>query len=159
MKKGILHFVLFCLTFTAYSQNIINIKPFYYVSHSISKDKATSFKKEENNLQIEFDEEIIKFRSHPNLAYEILETSKITKSYIIGENLEGHFVFLDRLNNQLYFIFDSSRDEDYTFILALGEGRNVMIENANNMMKKIKNNQSYRDCILYLINQQKKYGF
>lgn len=106
-------------------------------------------------LSVKFDDKTLGFNTSGGQNMTSYKTIKKTEKYVIGQNSEGNYAFFDITKKQFYYI-DYFMNRYMT--AGYGSENNEIKQNTLKLMGILKNGESQKDAIQYLI-KQTEYGF
>lgn len=153
MKKILFIAFLTIIGNSLYAQKTITANGTEY--YSCSQKNGMTDVPGEYKLTVQYDEKELGFNASGGQRMTTFSTIKTTDKYVIGQNTEGNYAFLDIAKKQFYYI-------DYYIkrYLTAGYGSQSaeIKQNTLKIMDILKKGESQKDAIQYLI-KQTEYGF
>ena len=125
---------------------------------SCSQKYGTTISEREYTLKVIFDNKEIKFTTHENASEKGMNTYNIRKKtikYVIASNKEGNYSFYN-INKKQFYNIDYFMNRYLT--AGYGAKTNEIKQNTEKMMDLLKNGETQKDVIQYLI-KQTEYDF
>lgn len=151
MKKFRLIIVFFFFTTFLFSQTKSITK--CHSEITCSQKYGTTVNEREYELKVIFDNKEIKFTTYTNTSEKGMNTYYITKKtakYVIASNNEGNYSFYN-INKKQFYNIDYYLNRYLT--AGYGTNTNEIKQNTEKMIEILKNGNTQKDAIQYLINQ------